>query len=325
MKVWNRFLIALLILVVIPFYWLLIDARTGGVPAQKIDLGQLRQAAQAISGPKPTGIEYAPVAARRMVGAAFVAGGGLKPDLIGVVAFRLATPGGDTVIESGVSRAQAVQLQMHGWNARAQIRVNHWLVGARRILFTHEHLDHVGGYLASPEYVAIAKKAVIRPEMVKPIAALAGKGAGLLPGPIVYGDFAAVAPGVVLLRTPGHTPGSQMIYVQLQDGREYLFTGDTASMARNVSWLRPRSHLISDWIMPEDRPATIGWLKALSDLSKREPHVTLVYSHDLAWLQSDKRGPHFHTDFPFRMTADDRSPDDGPDAADLQDGPLPAP
>ena len=307
MGFWTRLFVAFAVLVAAPYYWLMIDSRTGAIAAHPIDIGRLRQVAQEMPGPRPVSIEYVPVAIRRAAGGALVAGGGLKPDLIGVVAFRLVSPAGDIVIDSGMTRRSAQAAKFNQWSPQAQARVDQWMQRARTIVFTHEHADHVDGFLNSPRFAALAPKVIAPVEQHTGMLAL--KPGARLAQPLVYGDFAAVAPGVVLLRTPGHTPGSQMIYVQLQNGREFLFTGDTASMQRNVTWQRPRSHLMSDWIMPENRPATIAWIKGLGQLAARNPALTLVYSHDLAWLSSS-RGPGFHTDLPFPLTIADRLDDD---------------
>lgn len=320
MRVWIRIAIVLGVLVAVPFWWLLIEARTDGIPARTIDLAGLRRAAQEVPGPKPVSIEYAPVAVRRMVGAVLVAGGGLKPDLVAAIAFRLVTPGGDTLVDSGMTRAQAHALGYAEWNARAQARVDGWMRSARLIVLTHEHAEHSGGYRAMPAFREIAAKGVFRTEMVPELRALAPATARFLPRPLIFGDMAAIAPGVVLLHTPGHTAGAQMVYVQLQNGREYLFTGDTASMWRNVGWLRPRSRLATDWAAPEDRAATIGWIKGLAALHKREPGLTLVYAHDLAWLQSPRIGPRFATGFVYKTTFEDQVPGDNAPAPVAQPG-----
>ena len=43
---------------------------------------------------------------------------------------------------------------------------------------------------------------------------------------IDYDRLYAVAPGVVLVSAPGHSPGSQLVYVRLADYREVLLVGD---------------------------------------------------------------------------------------------------
>lgn len=304
MALWTRIMIILAVLIALPFYWLLIDARTDPFPPNTIDIGRLRQAAQDIPGARPISIEYTAVAVRRLPGALLVAGGGLKQDFVGSTAFRLVTPGGDTVIDSGLTEQQAREIGFKAYNPQAQRTVDQWMQKARIILFTHEHADHIGGFLGSPAFPAIARKAVITPEMLPGIRSISAGAAARLPKPLVFGDYAAVAPGVVLLHTPGHTPAAQMIYVQLQNGREYLFTGDTASMRRNISWQRPRSRLMTDWVQPENRNATISWIKGLAALQKAAPRLTLVYSHDLTWLQS-KRGPGFATGYVYEKLDED--------------------
>ena len=56
--------------------------------------------------------------------------------------------------------------------------------------------------------------------------------------PLEYEDYRAIAPGVVLIKAPGHSPGSQMIYVQRADGREFLFAGDIGWSLRNIEEVR---------------------------------------------------------------------------------------
>src|SRR5581483_5018541 len=43
-----------------------------------------------------------------------------------------------------------------------------------------------------------------------------------------YDREVPIAPGVVLIKAPGHTPGSQVVYVQLASGREVILSGDVA-------------------------------------------------------------------------------------------------
>jgi hypothetical protein len=72
--------------------------------------------------------------------------------------------------------------------------------------------------------------------------------------------------------------------VRLQNGREYLFAGDSAPMRRNVELQRPRSRYMAEWVGREDRAATLGWIKGLVVLQQREPGLTIVYGHDYGWV-----------------------------------------
>jgi glyoxylase-like metal-dependent hydrolase (beta-lactamase superfamily II) len=153
------------------------------------------------------------------------------------------------------------------------------------ILFTHEHLDHVGGFLRSPAFASIAGKALITPEQLAGIRATRGlpwpPAAEARIRPFAYRHMAAVAPGVVLIKTPGHTAGSQMIFVRLANGHEFLFAGDTATMGRSWRWERVRSRLVGEYLAPEDRAAILGWLRALAELKRRAPSLIIVPGHDL--------------------------------------------
>lgn len=299
MGIFSRIFIALFVIVAIPYYWLLIDARTASVPARSIDIGAIRRAAAQIDGARPTAITFAPVAVRNMPGTVLVAGGGLRPDAVAKLAFRLATPGGDTIIDAGPTERQAEDLGFDAFNPSARKAVDRWMRGARRIVFTHEHPEFVGAFLTSPDFDAIAPKAVLNRTQAETMDRMRRGTLGHV-GPIVDPNrIVAVAPGIVLIPAPGHSRGSQLIYVQLANGREYLFVGDTASMRRNVTWQRPRSRLASSWQGGEDRDAVIGWIKGLAALQLREPQLTVVYGSDLAWLQSPTHGPRFASAFRY--------------------------
>ena len=98
--------------------------------------------------------------------------------------------------------------------------------------------------------------------------------------PLIYQGMLPIAPGVVLVKAPSHTPGSQLVFVQFADGSEYLFMGDISSLDRNWRETRARSRLVGDLIVDEDRAAVFSWLKAFKALSEANPDVTMVPSHD---------------------------------------------
>ncbi len=293
MSRFSQAIIVLLLILGTAYYWLLVNAGPANAPLRRIDIAQLRKAADAMPGEKPTGLEYAIIATRKVPGAALAAGTGLRQITSGVMAWHVRTPTGGIVIDSGLSRSDAERMGFANYDKRAEALVGRWMAGADLILFSHEHLDHVGGFLDYPDFEKIAAKAVLSPGMVQGMTALWRENAQLLSSPRQFAPIEPVAPGVVLIQTPGHTPASQMIYVRLQNGREYLFTGDTASLASNILFERPRARLLTDWMVKEDRVATLGWIKGLNALRAVNVSIVLIPSHDPVWITATAKDDGF--------------------------------
>lgn len=294
----NRIALLLILIVAVPYYWFLMEPGPSSVAPRDIAIARLRALADSQKGARPVAIEYAAVATNSEPGTFLVAGGGLRSEQTGVFVWRLLTPGGDTIINSGLTEDQAKAGGYNHYHPEIQATANSWLLAARRIIFTSEDIDHVGGlvsFLLTDQ--SIAGKLIGNPRQIETVRALAPSLVGTTePVPAALTDpagYAAIAPGIAIARTPGYLDGAQMIYVRLQDGREYLFVGDTAPMQRNVEWLRPRSRLAAEWYGHEDRAATLGWIKGIARLKEREPGVTIVYGHDYGWLQDQTLGPRF--------------------------------
>ncbi len=98
--------------------------------------------------------------------------------------------------------------------------------------------------------------------------------------PVVYDNYKAIAPGVVLIKAAGHSPGSQMVYVRKVDGTEVLFLGDVAWHARNIETLRERARLVTQFFLKEDRHAVFGQLKTLAVLHEDMPNLIMMPGHD---------------------------------------------
>ncbi|HUQ13886.1 MAG TPA: MBL fold metallo-hydrolase [Novosphingobium sp.] len=279
-----KWLIGLIAAIGVPYYWLLIDNRPGGDPGPRVRIAELRRLAAEVRGAKPESVRMHTVAWRRVPGVLFVAGGGLKRNLLGIESYTLGGPWGRIVIDSGLRRADAEAMGLERFFPAEQAQVDADLRAARRIVFTHEHLDHINGFLRLPDFARVAGQALVTPEQ-----APGGAFTYDLPWPAAsrtalhpfrYRGLAPVAPGVVLIRTPGHTPGSQMIFVTMADGREILFAGDTATMARSWQQLRARSRLVGDFLVGEDRAAVFGWLKTIRALKRDAPGLIIVAGHD---------------------------------------------
>lgn len=143
---------------------------------------------------------------------------------------------------------------------------------AEQIVVTHEHPDHIGGILEAPGASEWSHRLFLTREQSDAL-----DREDLTPR-LAFARYHALSPGVVLIRAAGHTPGSQIVYVRLQSGRELLLVGD-------IAWHRSQFEQpagrpwISSWIMAEDRRAVGHQLRRLHEL-RREASLDIVVSHD---------------------------------------------
>lgn len=283
MKRWMKWLTAILLIIGAAYYWLLIDNRPGTATAT-IDIAALRQAAGSIAGEKPDNVAVETISQRKLPATLMVAGGGWGESGVDIHAFRVGSGDRSVMIDSGFSRAAAETMGVDRYDQAAQTRVNAAMGRAAAIVITHEHLDHIGGILSASDWQALLPKALItqeqfdHPEISEPVVWPKGSRDGFRP--LRYDGIQPVAPGVVLVKAASHTPGSQLVFVQLANGREYLFLGDISSMDRNWRETRARSRLIGDVLVDEDRGAVFGWLTAFKALAAANPELILVPSHD---------------------------------------------
>jgi len=282
--------LVLILLIGVPYYWLLLDNRPGNAQAKPVSIAQLRDLASSVPGQAPLAIELELVALRLVPRTLFAAGNGMKRAAIGVMAWRLPVAGGKPiVIDTGLNAIDAKAMGMAEFWPERQAKVERAMDEAGLILATHEHPDHLGA-LARKGGAALATTAKLNAGQIPPspyAASLAWSGkppqAQLAPG-----GPQAVAPGVVVIPAPSHTPGSQMIYVRLADGREVLFAGDIATMAASWQELRARSRLVGDHLAPEDRREVYAWLHTIAALKQQAPGLLVVPGHDFEWLIHDK-------------------------------------
>jgi glyoxylase-like metal-dependent hydrolase (beta-lactamase superfamily II) len=161
---------------------------------------------------------------------------------------------------------------------------------AKLVIVTHEHGDHVAGVIRSDFRKEIAPKTILTRAQV----------ATLLTYPQVpeirltpdaardyivvdYETYLPIAPGIVLIKAPGHTPGHQMIYVRLDSGHEYLFIGDVAWTLAGVTQLKLRPPNTMRRIS-EDGAALMFELRWIKDVLDKEG-LTVIPSHDDVLLQ----------------------------------------
>jgi glyoxylase-like metal-dependent hydrolase (beta-lactamase superfamily II) len=264
------------------YYWLIVESHAPAQVHYALDLDQIRRLAGSLEGDKPSRVEVERVALFRFPATAIVAGDGWQTRDLPVYSYRIVYPQGSIIVDTALGRDTGGNIA--AFDADAYARMQTAMTQASLIVITHEHLDHIGGLAAHPGLPAILhavrlnREQASHPEVMLP----AKFPEHALDGfkPLDYDRHAAIAPGVVLIRAPGHTPGSQMVYVTTADGKEFLFIGDVAWHFRNIETQRERARLVTWLFLSEDRTAVFGELAALGRLHKTEPTVRIVPGHD---------------------------------------------
>lgn len=167
-------------------------------------------------------------------------------------------------------------------------RVQAAIKKANLIVFTHEHPDHINGIASVTDFATIASNVrITREQLEGPKLEREAFPAGALRSlqPLEYDGMYALAPGVVLQKAPGHTPGSQLVYVELANGTRFLFVGDIAWTNDNITEQigRPR---LAQIMLAEDRGSVAAEVKALGALPR---DVHLIVAHDPVALERDLR------------------------------------
>ena len=272
-------------------YWLFYDNRLPTDGQFPLDLAALRAAAGPV-GTGPKRIEIEQLSHNDAPRIAMVAGTDWQTIDLVRASYRLVWQQQSIIIDTANSFALTQQFDARRYDAAGWARLLHAMDDADAIVVTHEHADHIGGLMGAPDATRLLAKARLTPEQVNsgdrsapyhwPAAAQAQY------RPLIYRDIYALAPGVVLIRAPGHTPGSQMVYVRRADGHEFLFAGDAASMFDNVRLQRIRSRYVTSYrgSHADDRRAVMLQTMAMHHLIKDNPALTIIPGHDGATFEA---------------------------------------
>lgn len=191
----------------------------------------------------------------------------------------------------------ATQRQILGadapFDAAEFARMQGALASASSIFLTHVHRDHLGGLVDAPDPQRLLARSAVTPEQkagfrrkgevadgdpsTLPFDAASFDALRVLPA---FDRYAEVAPGVVAIKSPGHTPGHLLFYVRTASGREILYVGDVAWSFRNLETARSRPRAISEYFLHEDAAAVADQLRALITFAELNPDVEIVVSHD---------------------------------------------
>ena len=255
-------------------------------PAWSADIKDIRQVASLIPGRKPLRINVLKFAESHRTRNFVIKGEASVPAVQARTVFQVVYPDGYVMVDAGMDLAIHKLIGRGAdepYFADQAQQVDKALRGARAIVFTHEHGDHVSGVIRTPYLAELAPKAILTRTQVRtlettpqfPELRLTEAQAARY-RIIDYDQYMAFAPGWALIKSPGHTPGSQMMFITLESGREYLLIGDAAWHMDNVRKLQGKD---APWIV-EDTNAVNDQLKWLNGLSASERNLVIVASHD---------------------------------------------
>ena len=285
---WLRITLTVVVVLLVvggaAYYWYIGDGNPpDGVAPYGFDLAAVRAKADELPGGKASDVRVEKVAAFNFPAVAAVGGDGWSITPMAAFSYQVVLPADTIVIDSAFTAAMGASLGAQ-IDDDAYARMETALAEATQIVVTHEHPDHIGGIIAYGDPQGIARALRLTAGQVEslPRYGLTWPAALEDYAPLDYDGMLAIAPGVVLIRAPGHTPGSQMVYVRREDGRELLFIGDIGWNLRNVETGKGRPRLLSQFMLNEDRDAVFAELAMLKALHAAEPDLLIVPGHDVA-------------------------------------------
>jgi glyoxylase-like metal-dependent hydrolase (beta-lactamase superfamily II) len=250
------------------------------------DLAVIRAMSTVIPGALPLAVNGVRVAASIRPRKFVIEGGDDTPVTMPRTAFQIVYSDCSVMIDSGLDKATHDSFspdKPEPYFAEQFAKLERALANARLIVLTHHHADHVAGVLCAANFSELAGKTVITMDVADCMMNTPHRPHLKLAPPALerfivldYPQYYPVAPGVVLIRSPGHSPDSQMVFIRLQSGREILHSVDSAWIMDNITEVKGKA---APWVK-EDVPAVMAQLRWLNTVAATENNITILVTHD---------------------------------------------
>lgn len=264
-----------------------------GVPAQaqapaswSANLDDIRRTAGLLPGPRPQRVNFLKFAESRRTKNLSVKDAPAVPSIQARTAFQVVYPDASIMVDAGMDLAVHKVFgrgMEEPFFPEAATQVERAVSNARLIIVTHEHGDHVAGVIHTPMASQLAQKTILTRSQLITLTTTPQMPEIRLSEDLArrfvvvdYDRYYPVAPGIALIKAAGHTPGSQMVYIALDSGREYLLIGDTTWHMDGVRLMKGKD---APWVT-EDQGAVLAQLTWLNGLSRSAPNLVIVASHD---------------------------------------------
>jgi glyoxylase-like metal-dependent hydrolase (beta-lactamase superfamily II) len=250
-------------------------------------LETIRRAADVVPGERATSIGVLTPHYFTVTRAILVEGGSPDSVQIGQPAFQLRFPRGWIMVDASLDRVAANDKAFSDERYR---RIHEALRDARLVVLTHEHDDHAAGVVRSPFLADVQRHTMLTRAQMRTLRDEKSDSAMRLDSAtaskylvVDYDPIMPIAPGVVLIKAAGHTPGSQMVYVRLASGRELVLAGDVAWLTSGITLQKQKPGETTKAFGGEDRAAIAQQLRWLKELP---PSITVIVSHDQPFIDS---------------------------------------
>jgi glyoxylase-like metal-dependent hydrolase (beta-lactamase superfamily II) len=222
-----------------------------------------------------------------------------KPGEIAAPCFLIRHPKGDLLWDAGLGDHYAIPKEGSDAAPGVHVAVPATLVAQLQLLdltpkdinfiaFSHLHWDHTGNANEFPDSVWIMNRAELAAALTLP------PPGGVLPetwsayknakNETIEGDYDVFGDGtVMILRTPGHTPGHQVLKLKLQKSGVVILSGDLYHLQTNRIFKRVP-------VYNADRADTLASMSRIETIIKNT-HGRLIVQHDPGDYQTLPKPP----------------------------------